>query len=156
MCQKQSFGQTKPAGVDQEARWPADHTPRPLGPKSGNGGRPFLAGRPLLAHSYRACTTLKRSQTSGISSQTRHLPERRGGASRRSPSATANFICFSFQRPIRFESTARFVAGCFERRAEARQLIAGSCFSSALARGTLSLVVNGGCCVALCFQRPQK
>jgi hypothetical protein len=39
------------------------------------------------------------------------------------------------------------VAACFE----AHQLFAGSCFSSALARGTLSLVVNGGCCAALCF-----
>jgi hypothetical protein len=39
--------------------------------------------------------------------------------------------------------------GSFETHANALSFFAGSCFSSALARETLSLVVNGGCCVAL-------
>src|SRR5215475_5586354 len=41
--------------------------------------------------------------------------------------------------------------GQLRDEAEAHQLVAGSCFSSALARRTRSLVVNGGCRVALCF-----
>jgi hypothetical protein len=35
--------------------------------------------------------------------------------------------------------------------AKAHQLFAGSCFSAALARGSLSLVIIGDCCVTLCF-----
>src|SRR5262249_39635022 len=40
---------------------------------------------------------------------------------------------------LQWPTTARLVTGCFETQGCTHQLFAGSCFSSALVRGTLSL-----------------